>query len=235
MGSEMCIRDRAAAARQIKVVGESAVEERDDLPAGQRAPDHDHQVHHVLLGPLSGAVQSLARALAPHQLWLLIDEWSALPPDLQPLMADLLRRTFFATSGVVVKISAIHGRSRFSASSDSAAPVGLELGADTAASLDLDDFLLFRNDVASTLDFYAALLFRHLSAMVVRADRPQQGAMRGIRGPDGLLERLFDGTQSFHNLVLGAEGVPRDALQIAGLAAGAAHTCLLYTSDAADE
>jgi hypothetical protein len=48
--------------------------------------------------------------------------------------------------------------------------------------------------------------------------------MRGIRGPDGLLERLFDGAQSFRNLVLGAEGVPRDALQIAGLAAGAAHT-----------
>jgi hypothetical protein len=233
----------AGAATQVRVVGEAAVGERPDTPAGESAgrdsrtrrpedsrtrqsepgPGHRQQAYHVLLGPLSRAVGSLARALAPHQLWLLIDEWSALPPDLQPLMADLLRRTFFATSGVVVKISAIHGRSRFSDSGESGVPVGLELGADTAASLDLDDFLLFRNDVASTLDFYAALLFRHLSAMVVRADRPQQGAMRGIRGPDGLLARLFDGAESFHNLVLGAEGVPRDALQIAGLAAGAAH------------
>src|SRR5262249_43490254 len=86
--------DRLAdAATKIRVVGETA--------------------HHVLLGPLSSAIQALAQALAPHQLWVLIDEWSALPPDLQPLMAELLRRTFFATSGVVVKISAIHGRSRF--------------------------------------------------------------------------------------------------------------------------
>src|SRR5262249_30098019 len=157
------------------------------------------------LGPLSSAIQALAEALAPHQLWVLIDEWSALPPDLQPLMAELLRRTFFATSGVVVKISAIHGRSRFAAVSESGPPVGLELGADTAASLDLDDFLLFRNDVASTLEFYAALLFRHLSALVARSERPVEAAMRGIDSPQRLVARLFTGAQSFHNLVLGAE------------------------------
>jgi hypothetical protein len=231
----------AAAAPQVKVVaagGPPAPAAPDpaaapavrDSQGGRKAagPPADPQdtgpVHHVLLGPLSAAVQSLARALAPHQLWLLIDEWSALAPDLQPLMADMLRRTFFATSGVVVKISAIHGRARFSSAPEHGPPVGLELGADTAASLDLDDFLLFRNDVASTLDFYGSLLFRHLAAMVVRADRPAQAAMRGIDTPDRFVARLFAAADAFHDLVLGAEGVPRDALQIAGLAAGAAHT-----------
>lgn len=179
--------------------------------------------HHLLLGPLSSAIQALVRALEGRQLWVLIDEWSALPLDLQPLMADLLRRTFFATTGVVVKISAIHGRSRFSDIETLGSPVGLELGADTAASLDLDDFLLFRNDVASTLEFYATLLHRHLTAIVVRSDRPALAALRGINCPGDLTKRLFADHDSFHNLVLGAEGVPRDALQIAGLAAGAAH------------
>ncbi len=245
----------ADAATRIRVVGETEVEELQDVrtqtersTAGdltlgresrlswkderrsqqskrrsERKVSRGHETHHVLLGPLSGAIQTLARALAPHQLWVLFDEWSALPPDLQPLMADLLRRTFFATPGVVVKISAIHGRSRFADTEGTGAPVGLELGADTAASLDLDDFLLFRNDVASTLDFYAALLFRHLYATAVRADRPEQAAVRGIDSPERLVARLFAGPDSFHNLVLGAEGVPRDALQIAGLAAGTAY------------
>jgi hypothetical protein len=206
----------AEAAKQVRVVAQAQV-------GGEEPAGTVRETYHVVLGPLSAAVQTLAGALAPHELWILIDEWSALPPDLQPLMAELLRRTFFATGGVVVKISAIHGRSRFSDATQTGPPVGLELGADTAASLDLDDFLLFRNDVAATLDFYAALLFRHLSAMVARSDRAAQAAVRGIDTPQRLIGQLFTAPRSFHNLVLGAEGVPRDALQIAGLAAGASY------------
>ena len=131
----------------------------------ERRLDRGRERHHVLLGPLSSAFQHLAEALRPHAIWLLIDEWSALPLELQPVLADLLRRTVFATTGIVVKISAIHARSRFAETWTTGSTVGLELGADTAATLDLDDFLLFRNDIASTLDFYSSLLHHHLSAM----------------------------------------------------------------------
>ncbi len=126
--------------------------------SAERTLSRGRESHHLLLGPLSAALRSIADALAPQQLWLLVDEWSALPGELQPLMADLLRRTFFATSGVVVKVTAVHGRSRFSEQTSTGGQIGLELGADTAATLDLDDFLLFRNNSGSTLDFYAALL-----------------------------------------------------------------------------
>jgi hypothetical protein len=189
----------------------------------ERTVNRGHESHHVLLGPLSAAIQSIANALAPQELWLLIDEWSALPIEIQPLMADLLRRTFLAISGVVVKISAVHGRSIFREADSAASPIGLELGADTAASLDLDDFLLFRNDSAATLDFYAELLFRHVTAVARRIDRPNENLLRRLDTPNSLIRELFASQDSFHHLVLGAEGVPRDALQIAGLAAGAAY------------
>jgi hypothetical protein len=188
----------------------------------ERKVSRGREMHHVLLGPLAGAIQDLARALHPNQLWVLIDEWSAVPLDLQPLMADLLRRTFFATSGVVVKISAIHGRSQFSDPEAIGTPRGLELGADTAASLDLDDFLLFKNDTAATIDFYATMLFRHLSAMWNLDQRRNPAAPTPVGSSNLLAEQLFATRGAFHHLVLGAEGVPRDALQIAGLAAGAA-------------
>lgn len=244
----------AAAATQIRVVGEIEVERHSEdqshsqrsrelgISAGrdaagsakltrraeqsrrhlERTVNRGHESHHVLLGPLSAAIQSVANALAPHELWVLIDEWSALPVEVQPLMADLLRRTFLATSGVVVKISAVHGRSTFRETDSAASPVGLELGADTAASLDLDDFLLFRNDSAATLDFYAELLFRHVQAAARRLDHPDENLRRRLATPNSLISELFAGQDSFHHLVLGAEGVPRDALQIAGLAASAA-------------
>jgi hypothetical protein len=187
-----------------------------------RKVNRGRETHHVLLGPLSAAIQALAQALHPDQLWVLIDEWSAVPLELQPLIADMLRRTFFATTGVIVKISAIHGRSRFSDPEAAGTAPGLELGADTAASLDLDDFLLFKNDTAATIDFYAAVLFRHLSAMWEVDQRRSPATRAHFDSPNLLIDQLFAGRGAFLNLVLGAEGVPRDALQIAGLAAGAA-------------
>ena len=194
----------------------------------ERRLDRGREVHHVLLGPLSTAFQQLAAAMRPHPIWLLIDEWSALPLELQPVLADLLRRTVFATTGIAVKISAIHGRSRFAETWTTGYTVGLELGADTAATLDLDDFLLFRNDIASTLGFYAALLHHHLAAMASgngrrTGDDHLMRAVAGAQTPAKLTRLVFDTADAFHALVLGAEGVPRDLLQIVGLAAGIAY------------
>jgi hypothetical protein len=189
----------------------------------ERTVNRGRESHHVLLGPLSSAIRMIAEAIAPDELWLLVDEWSALPLDVQPLMADLLRRTFLAAGGVVVKISAIHGRSNFQDPIRTGGSIGLELGADTGASLDLDDFLLFRNDAAATMEFYGQLLFRHVTALARRANRPNEDLLCRLKTPTDLVAELFASSDSFHHLVLGAEGVPRDALQIAGLAASAGY------------
>ena len=247
----------ADAATQIRVVGETELEHRQEasttstrgaaleLSVGRdpRASwrmdsarersrrsvasrtDRGRETHHVLLGPLSAAFRALTAAIRPAPVWLLLDEWSALPLELQPLLADLLRRTVFATSGMVVKISAIHGRSQFSEEGRGRGLTGLELGADTAATLDLDDFLLFRNNTVATLDFHSTLLHRHLTAMSARVGAVEGTAERAIAPsvPSTEVTRtLFASTSTFHTLVANAEGVPRDLLQIAGLAAGLA-------------
>lgn len=239
----------AAAATQVRVVGESeVVSEHEDttqstrsqslnlqLPDpraawqaasgrqdtqrhSQRRLDRGHEKHHVLLGPLTTAIRALADAIRPQELWLLIDEWSAVPLEVQPLVADLLRRTFFPVRGITVKISALHGRSRF-ADLDQGTNIGLELGADTSATLDLDDYLTFHHDAAATLTFYATLLHRHLSATVSRVGRSAALPAGVLATPNGLIKYLFAEMEAFHRLVIAAEAIPRDALQIVGLAA----------------
>jgi hypothetical protein len=212
------------ATSRVAVRAESAVER--SRRSVERRVDRGRETHHVLLGPLSAAFRALAAAVRPHRVWLLVDEWSALPLELQPLLADLLRRTVFATSGIVVKIGAIHSRSMFADVDAEHGSIGLELGADTAASLDLDDFLLFRNDTAMTVEFYSTLLRRHMAAMssrVGRADDQINRLIANARSSAMLTNSLFATPAAFHALVLGGEGVPRDFLQIAGLAAAMAH------------
>jgi hypothetical protein len=106
----------------------------------------------------------------------------------------------------VVKIAAIEHRSRFFVQKAGGEYVGLELGADVSADLNLDDFLVFDNDESKAIDFFKNLIFRHY---------------RGIEGddalafsPDDLIRQTFTQTPVFAEFVRATEGVPRDALNL---------------------
>ena len=47
--------------------------------------------HRVHFGSVRTALTALTDVLAPRRIWLLLDEWSEVPLDLQPYLADLLR------------------------------------------------------------------------------------------------------------------------------------------------
>jgi hypothetical protein len=149
-------------------------------------------------------------------LWLLLDEWSSVPLDLQPLLADLLRRSILPTVGITVKIAAIERRSQFSQPSSSGDYVGIEVGADAASAVSLDDSMIFDNVRNRAQEFFGQLLFNHASARL-RAMIPLPP-----RDVDSFLEATFR-RNTFPELVRAAEGVPRDAINIAALAAQHAH------------
>ncbi len=171
----------------------------------------------VQFGMLGRALSSLLKAMAGRQLWLLLDEWSSIPRDLQPYLADLLRRSFFPVAGICVKIGALERQSHFIETTGSGAEyVGIDLGADTAASLDLDDFLVFRADRSHALTFFSQLLYQHLVVLM-----SELGYEFIIKTAAEFREICFAG-QAFDELVRASEGVPRDALNVAGLAAAIA-------------
>lgn len=172
--------------------------------------------HQVVFGPLARALKAVAGALGGARLWLLLDEWSSVPLDLQPLLADLLRRSVMPTSGMTVKIAAIERRSRFSRPAPGGDYLGIEVGADAASAVSLDDFMIFDNVRSRAEEFFGQLFYNHtstrLSAMI--ADPP----------PDAT--SFVDATfcrDTFTELVRASEGVPRDAINIAALAAQHAH------------
>jgi hypothetical protein len=172
--------------------------------------------HHVVFGPLSRALRSVASALGPARLWLLLDEWSSIPLDLQPLLADLLRRCVLPAAGVTVKIAAIERRSRFSQPLLNGDYVGIEVGADAASAVSLDDFMIFENGRSRAQEFFGQLFYNHASApLSTMIAQPPPDV-------DSFIEDTFR-RNAFPELVRAAEGVPRDAINIAALAAQHAH------------
>lgn len=171
----------------------------------------------IKFGPLSNALKVVVKHLPGAQLWLLLDEWSDLPMELQPILADLLRRAVFPVKGLTVKIAAIERRSRFAVETSGGGYLGIELGADASQDVNLDDYLMFSAYDERAKQFFGDLFLRHVSAIYpVLADEFPMTA----EGRKRFIWYLWEG--SFLELVQAAEGVPRDGINIAGLAAQSA-------------
>lgn len=93
------------------------------------------------------------------RIYVLLDEWSSLPSDIQPLLADFIRRTLFTVQPIAIKIATIKYRSDFSKRLRTGALVGFELGADLAADLDIDQHYKLDRGSDQMFSFYAEILY----------------------------------------------------------------------------
>lgn len=171
-----------------------------------RTKESGTEVLHINFGRVATALSGLLQVLGGQRVWLLLDEWSEVPLELQPYLADLVRRTILPERLITVKIAAIEHRSRFAIRKTQGEYVGMELGADLAADLNLDDFLVFDSDQAKALGFFKQLLFKHVKASEIDTT--------SVTSADNLVQRLFTQVPVYEEFVRAVEGVPRDALNL---------------------
>ena len=164
----------------------------------------------INFGGLTSALDRVVKCLPNKRLWILLDEWSEVPLDLQPYLADMLRRGFMAVRGVTVKIAAIEHRTSLRLVSEASGQnIGIEIGADVAVSVNLDDHMVFENDSTNASQFFAQMLFRHMRA-IAATEKFDFADMNS----EELIRRMFTQKDSFNEYVRASEGVPRDAINI---------------------
>jgi hypothetical protein len=188
-----------------------------------RSKDTGTKRYSVRFADVGGAMAALLQFLHPRRVWIFIDEWSSLLEDIQPFLADMLRKSFFNIGGITVKIAAIEHRSRFYIEQGGAQYIGFELGADISTGLNLDDYLVFENDERQSTQFFGDLFVRHIKSIAQE---------RGVVTPDNLDELVSNGftqDKAFQELVRASEGVPRDAIYILASAAQKSNTKSIST------
>jgi hypothetical protein len=194
-------------------------------------------IDHILFGQIAAALADSLRATSVSHLYLLIDEWTAIPEDLQPYLAEFLKRSLFVIPQVTVKIAALEYRSAFSLPSGRNNLIGFELGADISSSLELDDYFVYDRNTAKTEEVFAEVLLRHLCAEIesrggAGLDRHAKGSKWNDGGRDAsvgfdyleeefaltsgarLVELLFVSKRPYRELVRAGEGVVRDFIGI---------------------
>ena len=206
--------EAAAKARLTAISPSMGVSGKRSLKGSSGSSKETRETSHprlsVNIGQVSRSLAELASAFE-NRLWILLDEWSSLPEALQPYLADFVRRCLFPLSGYTVHIAAIERRSIFRIGEGSNS-IGIELGSDAAADINLDDYLVFENNPSRSIGFFQEMLFRHLLAVAEDQRLPFQTS-------DQFVASVFTQTPTFRELVRACEGVPRDAINILQLAA----------------
>ncbi|MFJ6726069.1 hypothetical protein ACIQPQ_14260 [Streptomyces sp. NPDC091281] len=159
------------------------------------------------------ALRELGGTLCSRRVWILLDEWSSVPRDLQPYLAQFLTRCVLPVHKFTVKIAAIEQQSNFRTQVDGAT-IGIELGANMGAHVNLDDFLVFEGNEERARSFFQGLFVKHLHSIAADTSNSPLGQIQG-----SLVSAGFTDKRAFDELVRAAEGVPRDALYIAAKAA----------------
>ena len=126
---------------------------------------------------LARMTTELVSYIAPRRVWLLVDEWSTVPLDLQPYLADLIRRSFFSVPNVSVKIAAIEQRSAFRAERADQGYIGIELGADATVALNLDEYLVYDVNPTRASQFFRNLIENHVGAISKEDDLDLAGVV----------------------------------------------------------
>jgi len=169
--------------------------------------------HRVHFGGVGQAFSDILQRLAPHRVWILLDEWSVIPVELQPYLADLLRRSLLPHTGITVKIGAIEQRTKLHLPGLQGDYIGIEVGADITADLNLDDFMVFDNDSRRATSFFQEMLFKHYRSV------DELDLSQGPLSSTELISTAFTQHNAFEEFTRASEGVPRDAINILVLAA----------------
>lgn len=159
-------------------------------------------------------LSALTTELKKH-VWIIFDEWSEVPIEIQPYLSELIRRTVLPNRAITVKIAAIEQRACFALYNADNSRIGIEVGADVAASQNLDEYMVFDNDEDKSKQFFSLLFYRHFINLI----DPNDIKNSAVNSPDDLINQGFTQYNSFSEFVRATEGVPRDAINILGLAA----------------
>jgi len=144
-------------------------------------------------------------------LYILLDEWSSIPVDLQPYLAEFIKRSFLPNPRVVVKIAALEYRSNFGIRQPKGNMLGFELGGDISTALDIDDYYVYDRSPQEVSDAFSEMLYRH-----IETDVPSDYLKNtySITNNKTFITKIFTTPDTFRELVRAAEGVARDLINI---------------------
>jgi hypothetical protein len=158
------------------------------------------------------ALERILELLGVKAFVVILDEWVAVNYNIQPFLAEFIKKAFFASARVFFKIAVVDYRSCMSIM-EGRTHIGFEKGADIFCDVDLDDYFVYDRDKKHVEDAFAEILFNHI---FIASDQ-KKVEVSAMKAPEKIAfvrEAFFASGGAVEELVRAGEGVARDFLQI---------------------
>lgn len=164
------------------------------------------EIKYISFSDMAEIVDKLISNFNIERVYILIDEWSEIPIETQPFLAELLKRTFI-TLKITLKIAAIPSRTQLMLDKG----LGLENGGDIFG-YSLDNRYIYELDPDGTKTFFNELLFNQLNLV---DDTLFNGFFDDKSGrPMHNFINEFLANQAMREILIASAGIPRDFLSI---------------------
>jgi hypothetical protein len=175
-----------------------------------------HKINGETVLPFAQVTHSLQRLLVllnSATIHILFDEWSDIDKDLrvQPYLAEMLKRTTSAVSGLYFKLACIPGRTSLATpiTEETKNPLGLEEGDDIHADVNLDELVFAGESIAQLAPFFIAMIKKHVGEKLEWVRYSSTAHFENF-----LTSMIFSGLPALLEMCQASGGVPRDFLNI---------------------
>lgn len=164
-------------------------------------------------GGVASELRSFLALLDMASIHILFDEWSEVDkdPQVQPYLAEMLRRTASAVPGMYLKLACIPGRTFLATpiTKEVKNPIGLEEGDDIHADVNLDSMVFAGESIDQLAPFFMTMIKKHVGGRVAWVRHSSL-----IEFESFLTSMIFSGRSPFLELCQASGGVPRDFINI---------------------
>lgn len=174
--------------------------------------------HFVDFNEINKGLDEVVDALNVDQIVILIDEWSQIDTEIQPIFSELIRRTIGTCNNISCKFASLKFLTHFT-SFVKGRRIGLQPGIDITELADLNHIFTFDLDRKAVRHFLLCILVKHLlEEFAVKyynydyyySKKVVIGNIRRIF--ERIFVHIFESPDAFDYFVRSSEGNPRDFL-----------------------
>lgn len=173
--------------------------------------------HVIQFAEIVREIENILAAIGANSLIIMIDEWAQLDIRLQPLFAELIRRTLSTSNKIHLKIAAIKYQSQFSCQiPGNPQRLGLVTGVDITELTDLNQIFTYDLDNHSVKIFLTHILSHHVGAEISNILKDQFPVVMLCEQEfyRVLVNNIFACESAYDYIIQASEGNPRDFLAI---------------------
>lgn len=143
-------------------------------------------------------------------IFIFIDEWSDISKNVQPHFAECIKRTFFSSDYICVKIATLPFQTNFS-TLENGKPIGFERNGDIYLGLDLDEDLVFVKDKERVIRIFSEVLNNHLKYVL---ERVAPGEAHILPDDSDIIRETFFNPVAYDRMLAFSQGNVRDYLTL---------------------